>query len=77
MLRRLKDDTICIDIRGLFDLLVSEIPILQRIIRLFEGKKVYIVSGKHFGLLLESNLQNEDVTIFMTPEEYEEFLIGK
>lgn len=77
MLRRLKDDTICIDIRGLFDLLPSELPILEKMIRLFEGKQLYIVSGKHFGLLLESNIQNEDVRIFMTPEEYEKFLLGK
>ncbi|WCL49470.1 response regulator [Leptospira sp. GIMC2001] len=71
ILQKLKDDTICIDIRGLFDLQLKEIAILQRIILLFPGRPVGIVAGRYFGLLLESGNFEQVVQVFMTPEEYQ------
>ncbi|MCC5814430.1 MAG: response regulator [Leptospira sp.] len=75
MLQRLRDDTICIDIRGLFDIVKSELPILERILHLFDNKSVNIVAGKYFSLLLEEGVARERDNIFMTPEEYSQFLI--
>lgn len=77
MLQKLRDDSICIDIRGLFEIMKSELPILEKIISLFEGKTISIVAGKFFGLLLEHGIGREGDNIFMTPEEYDKFLIDK
>jgi CheY-like chemotaxis protein len=75
MLQRLRDDTICIDIRGLFDIVKSELSILQKIINLFENKSLNIIAGKYFSLLLEEGIARDRDNIFMTPEEYSRFLI--
>lgn len=77
MMQRLREDTICIDIRGLFDMIKSELSILQNIIGLFEGKNVSIIAGKYLGMLLENGFGNEGENIFMTPEEYSRFLIER
>lgn len=75
MLQKLKDDTIAIDVRGLFIIQKSEIKILQQIVSLFEGKKVYFIGGKFTGFLVENGLGAMGETIFVTPEEFSQYLV--
>lgn len=77
VIQRLRDDTVCLDIRGLFVVIKTEIVILEKIIKLFEGKPIYIVAGKHFGFLLENGIQEKAAQIFITPEEYTYAMVQK
>lgn len=75
MLNRLKDDTICIDLRGLFVMLKPELKVLEQIIGLFDAKTVYLVGGKYTGLLIETGFGQIGTNLFVTPEDYNTFLI--
>ncbi len=74
MLNKLKDDTICIDLRGLFLIQKTELRILEQIIGLFEGKPVYLIGGKYTGFLVESGFGQIGTNLFVTPEECHSFL---
>lgn len=75
VLQRLRDDRICIDIRGLFDVIPAELVILDRIIHLFERKPLGIIAGRFLPLLQANGIGRESDRLFETPEDYSKFLI--
>jgi DNA-binding response OmpR family regulator len=74
MVRRLRDDRICLDLRDLYDIIPAELKILENIINLFENKRLSIIAGKFLGILTNTGSIADKADLFMTPEDYEKSL---
>ncbi|MCB1143878.1 MAG: response regulator [Leptospiraceae bacterium] len=65
----------CLDLRSLPELTEEEVAMLEKIVLIFGNKKISILAGRNLGpILTHADELEEKVNLFMSPEEFEEFL---
>ncbi len=73
-LETIVNEHIAIDIRAIPEMPQDEIEILEKIMMLFGSKKINLIAGKHLGIILATTELEDKCNLFMSFEEYEEFL---
>lgn len=74
VLKAISGDKICIDLRNLPSLAPEEVVILEKLTQIFGEKRIGIVAGKYMGLIIANSNLQEKVDLFMTMEEFDEFV---
>ncbi|MCB1180135.1 MAG: hypothetical protein KDK36_21335 [Leptospiraceae bacterium] len=77
VLKAISGDKICIDLRNVPNIIPGEVIILERLIALFGQKRIGIIAGKYMGLLISHGNLQDNCDLFMSMEEFDEFVKKK
>jgi len=74
-LKSLQGEYIGFDIRAVPDVGKEEVEVFERVIKIFIGKeKISIIAGRHMGAFIEHAKDEEKFSVFMAPNEFEDYI---
>ncbi len=65
-LKTTQRDTTIVDLRSLPDLSPEEMPIIEAIVKLFPGRELFIVAGRHYGTVIAEADFDERIHLFIS-----------